>query len=639
MDAEIIEYELGRAGIAFTARRVDRREAFAEALDQFAPDIILSDFSLPGFDGMAALRLAQERRPGAPFIVVTGSINEETAVGCMREGAADYLLKSSLARIGPAVHAAIEREAARRQQSEAEAALRQSEANLRAIFESSREHLICVSQDGLVMAFNGAAARWLAGFGGRPLEEGAPLAECMPEAVGIDCLDLLQTGLAGESRIVERQVALGAGTPRWYEFAVTPVTDRGQVLSVCLGIADIEERKHAEEHYLRAERMEAVGRLAGGVAHEVNNMMTVIQGFGSFLLKGFARDDARRGEVDEILRAADRAASVTRQLLAFSRQQVLQPTPLDLGGVVQGIESMLRRLLGDACELEIRTAPSLGRVYADRSQLEQALVNLALNARDAMPTGGRLTIETAPVMLDDAYTRRRNGVRVTPGPYIMLAVADTGVGMDAPTLARVFEPFFTTKPVGQGTGLGLSTVYGIVKQSGGYVWPYSEPGLGTTFKVYLPLAAGDDPTDTAVVAGPAMPATGDEVVLVVEDEDIVRQLACRTLGSLGYTVLEARHGREALELLGRGPSRVRLVLSDVVMPEMGGRELGDRVSDGYPDVPILYMSGYTGEDVVQRGLLAPGAPFLAKPFTPEALGRKVRELIDRRLASAGDDVA
>jgi nitrogen-specific signal transduction histidine kinase len=409
------------------------------------------------------------------------------------------------------------------------------------------------------------------------------------------------------------------------------------VLGVCLGITDIEERKHAEEHYLRAERMEAVGRLAGGVAHEVNNMMTVIQGFGSFLYNGLPSKDPRRGEVSEILRAADRAASVTRQLLAFSRQQVLQPAPLELGGVVQGIESMLRRLVGDACQLETRTAPSLGRVYADRSQLEQVLVNLVLNARDAMPAGGQVTIETAPVMLDDAYVRRRAGVQISPGPYIMLAVTDTGTGMDGPTLARVFEPFFTTKPVGQGTGLGLSTVYGIVKQSGGYVWPYSEPGLGTTFKVYLPLAPGDATPELAASNGKVAPPHGSEVVLVVEDEDVVRQLACRTLDALGYTVLEARHGREALQLLGRGAGTVRLVLSDVVMPEMGGRELGDRVSDRYPGIPVLYMSGYTGDDVVQRGLLAPGAPFLAKPFTPDALGNKIRELLDRQVATPEDD--
>lgn len=628
MDAEIVEYELGRAGIAFAARRVDDRNGFLAALSGFEPDLILSDFSLPSFDGMSALRLAQEHRPSAPFIVVTGSINEETAVGCMQAGAADYLLKSSLARIGPAVRAALERAAARRQQLEAEAALRRSEANLRAIFESSREQLICVDRECRVLTFNGAAARWIEGFPVTPLREGAALAGCLPPELAEECRRLLEAAVGGEARTAERQVQRGVGEPRWYELAVTPVTDRGSVLGVCLGITDIEERKHAEEHYLRAERMEAVGRLAGGVAHEVNNMMTVIQGFGSFLQAGLPADDSRRSEVGEILRAADRAASVTRQLLAFSRQQVLQPTPLDLGGVVRGIESMLQRLIGDRCELQIRTAPSLGRVYADRSQLEQVLVNLALNARDAMPAGGRITIETAPVMLDESYVRRRGGVQITPGPYIMLAVSDTGTGMDAGTLARAFEPFFTTKPVGEGTGLGLSTVYGIVKQSGGYVWPYSEPGMGTTFKVYLPRVAAE-PGVTEVGEGLPAPAHGSELVLVVEDEDVVRQLACRTLGSLGYTVVEASHGGEALELLAAGSSGVRLVLSDVVMPGMGGRELGDRVSSSYPGIPILFMSGYTGEDVVQRGLLDPAAPFLPKPFTPDALGRKVRELLDR----------
>ncbi|MDQ2670334.1 MAG: response regulator, partial [Gemmatimonadota bacterium] len=583
------------------------------------------------------LRLAQEHRPSAPFIVVTGSINEETAVGCMKAGAADYLLKSSLARIGPAVHAALERGRARREQAEAEAALRRSEANLRAIFDSSREHLICVDRAGRVLTFNASAARWVTGFAGAELREGRPIADYLPEQLADDCRVLLDSALAGEARTIERQVPRGSGGPRWYEIAVTPVTDAAAVLGVCVGITDIEERKHAADHYLRAERMEAVGRLAGGVAHEVNNMMTVIQGFGTFLMHGLPGADPRRDEVAEILRAADRAASVTRQLLAFSRQQLLQPTLLDLSGVVQGVDGMLRRLLGDTHTLEIRTAPSLGRVHADRAQLEQVLVNLALNARDAMPAGGRLTIETSPVMLDESYVRRRTGVQIRPGPYIMLAVSDTGSGMDATTLARAFEPFFTTKPVGQGTGLGLSTVYGIVKQSGGYVWPYSEPGLGTTFKVYLPLAGSDEHRESVADNGGAAPSRGNEIVLVVEDEDVVRHLASRTLGSLGYTVLEARHGGEALQVLSRRDSGVQLVLSDVVMPGIGGRELGESVANAHPGLPILYMSGYTGEDVVQRGLLAPGAPFLPKPFTPDALGRKVREMLDHRHAHHGDN--
>jgi two-component system, cell cycle sensor histidine kinase and response regulator CckA len=404
------------------------------------------------------------------------------------------------------------------------------------------------------------------------------------------------------------------------------VSESGSVIGVCLSVVNIDERKRAEDHLRRAEKMQAVGRLAGGVAHEVNNMMTVILGFGDFLLRSLGPEDPRSDEAKEILRAAERAANVTRQLLAFSRQQVLQPRVLDLNGVVAGLQPMMGKILGVNHSLVARLSPMLGMVRADRGQLEQVLVNLVLNARDAMAEGGQLTIETSTVMLGEDYLRRRAEVQIPLGAYIMLAVNDTGHGMSPAVQARAFEPFFSTKPVGQGTGLGLSTVYGIVKQSGGYIWVYSEPGLGTTFKIYLPVAHGAH--DVVHEPPSIQSAGGNEAILVIEDEDVVRSLTCRILREHGYTVYEARQGQEGLECVARRSGEIRLVLSDVVMPEMGGRELGRLLAQLHPGLPVLYMSGYTGDDVVQRGLLDAAAPFQQKPFSPEGLTRKVREMLD-----------
>jgi two-component system cell cycle sensor histidine kinase/response regulator CckA len=338
--------------------------------------------------------------------------------------------------------------------------------------------------------------------------------------------------------------------------------------------------------------------------------------------------------VQEIIRAGARASDVTRQLLAYTRQQLLHPEPLDLNAVVRGVEKMLRRSLGEDNVLQLNLTEELGQIRADRGQLEQVLVNLILNARDALRERGRVTISTARTSLDEVYAQSHTGVSIPPGQYIRLAVTDTGMGMDAQIQARIFEPFFTTKPVGQGTGLGLSTVYGIVKQSEGFIWCYSEPGQGTTFKIYLPLA-GTRTTPVPPERRPVELRGGNETILVVEDEEVVRRLACRGLREQGYTVLEAKHGLEALAQVEQNHQAIDLVISDVVMPELSGRELGARLAVLRPELPILYMSGYTGDDVIQRGLLEPGVPFQQKPFTPEALARKVREMLDGRAAGRG----
>jgi two-component system cell cycle sensor histidine kinase/response regulator CckA len=755
MDAELVEYELERAHIPFLSRRVDSRDAFLEELESFKPDVILSDYTLPRFDGMTALSLARERAPSIPFLIVTGSVNEETAVGCMKAGATDYLLKSNLARIGPAIEAALERERAHAERIQAESALAASERRFRSLVQNSSDLVTIVAPDGTIRYASDSAER-IVGYPASTLV-GTTLLHYLDPADVTSVRGLLQDGAEGSSTSlpIEFRLRHADGTYVWLEAVGTnlladptiggivlnardvserkradralreseeryrdlfdnasdlvcmatpdgsllyvnkawqegtgysedeisqlqlldivhpdsrsiyqagltrvlsgerlnhvelvlvpksgaPITVEGNLSctfkdgqpAVVRGIyRDITERKRVEEHLRRAERMQAAGKLAGGVAHEVNNMMTGVIGFSEFLLRSLEPDDPRREDVEEVIRAGMRAADVTRQLLAFTRQQFLRPQVFELNAVVRDMEKMLRHSLGEDKHLDLRLSPEAGQIRADRGQLEQVLINLVLNARDAMSDHGRVTIETGSSLWDEAYAERHGGVELPLGTYALLAVSDTGCGMDHEMQARIFEPFFTTKPVGQGTGLGLSTVYGIVKQSGGFIWVYSEPQKGSVFKVYLPKAGTALEADLVLQQTPAIPQGGSETIMVIEDEDVVRHLATRGLRDHGYTVIQAKNGAEALQYIREHPDQVDLVISDVVMPEMGGRELGQHLALFEPDLPILYMSGYTGEDVVQRGLLDPGAPFQQKPFTPATLALKVRTMLDQR---------
>ncbi len=398
-------------------------------------------------------------------------------------------------------------------------------------------------------------------------------------------------------------------------------------------LVDVTERKRLEQMLSQAQKMEAVGRLAGGIAHDFNNLLTAILGYSNLLLARPEVTSSVRSNLEEIRRGAERAASLTQQLLAFSRKQILQPRLLSLARVVSGLEMMLRRVIGEDITLEIRTVPQLQAVRADQGQIEQVIVNLAVNARDAMPTGGRLTIETLNVDLDDRFVLQHVGSR--PGPHVLLSVVDTGCGMDAAVRARLFEPFYTTKGPGRGTGLGLATVYGIIKQSGGSIWVESEPGKGTAFRIYLPRVAApaiprEDPG--AVVADEG---SGSETVLVVEDEDAVRRLVCQALRERGYTVLDARNAEEAMELASDASRPFDLLLTDVVMPGLNGRELAERVARQRPGTGVLFMSGYTEDDVLRRGLHGSGIDYLQKPFTPADLARAVRAVLDRRLRATG----
>ncbi len=439
----------------------------------------------------------------------------------------------------------------------------------------------------------------------------------------------------GKGNNLEYRMRHKDGGWRTLESRASTIMKDGEVERLVIVNRDVTERKHLEEQFRQSQKMEAVGRLSGGVAHDFNNLLGVIIGYGEIVQEGTATDSPLRGCVDEMLKAGHRAASLTRQLLAFSRQQVMDPKVLDLNLVVKDMEKMLKRLISEDIQLKTDLDPALTRIKADQGQIEQVVMNLAVNARDAMPNGGELTLTTSNFYMDEDFVRRYP-YPVSVGDYVLLTVTDNGIGMDAATRARVFEPFFTTKEKGKGTGLGLSTVYGVVKQSGGYIEVQSEPGAGATFKIYLPKVEDAlDPQKQSTELPDSL--HGTETVLLVEDEIALRKLSRQLLELCGYQVLEAESGAEAVKVSREHTQAIHLLLTDVVMPGMSGRVLADQLVVQRPEMQVVYMSGYTGQTVGEHGVLAEGSYFLPKPFTREALARKVRRALDGRGALAGAD--
>jgi PAS domain S-box-containing protein len=509
--------------------------------------------------------------------------------------------------------------------------IQKSEKLVLALLESASQAIVCIDSSGLVVLANQRTEEMF----GYSREEllGACIDILLPEA---------KRGAhkrERESYFAKPHVRpMGIGMDLWArrksgkEFPVEVSLSNIETEEGTFGIAfvsDISQRKLLEEQLSHAQKMEAVGRLAGGVAHDFNNMLTVISGYTRMIVDELSPSDPMREYADEIGRAADRAGAITNQLLAFSRRQVIQPRVISVNGIVGQTEKMLRRLLGEDVQLNLRLHPEAGNIKADPNQIEQAIVNLAVNARDAMPRGGRITLETGKVHLDEHYSRTHLGVQ--PGNFVMIAMTDTGTGMDSATRQRIFEPFFTTKERGKGTGLGLATVYGMVKQSNGDIWVYSEPGKGTTFKLYFPEVA-EGATDEATPRLDRGSREGNETVLVVEDEKPVRELTVRMLRQLGYQVLSAASGAEAIEISKSYSGRIALLLTDVVMPEMSGRQLADVLLPMRPDMAVLYLSGYTEHTVIHHGVDS-AVDFLPKPFSRETLSKKLVEMIPKTGAS------
>ena len=627
-DAELLVRELGRIGFAVTWERVDSEAAMVRALDQQPWDLILSDFQMPGFGGPAALSLHKRRGLDTPFLIISGTINEEEAVESMKAGAHDFLSKTNLARLGPAVVRELRETQQRRAGRVADEQRRAAEERYRMLVERMPALTYLASTEtGRGPLFVSPQIHEMTGFTGEEwlADTGLWTRQIHPDDRDRVLGEVRRSSESGEPFVSTYRLQTRDGRTVWWHDEARPTRDPLARRLVLGFVTDVTEQKRLEAQLLQAQKMEAVGQLAGGVAHDFNNLLSVITGYSEMLLDEMGPNDPRVPRLTEIRRAAERAASLTRQLLAFSRKQVLQPRILDLNSIVTDTEKMLRRLIGENIDLVTVRGAALGRVRADPGQLEQIIMNLTVNARDAMPQGGRLTIETANREIDAAYTRDHPGAQT--GSFVMLSVADTGSGMDRATQARIFEPFFTTKEAGRGTGLGLSTVYGIVKQSGGYIEVDSEPGRGTTFRVLLPRTERAVDASVAAPAGDA-PGSGDETVLLVEDNAAVAAVFREVLEARGYRVLPAKDAAEAIEMVAAHTEPIHLLMTDMMMPGMSGRELAGRLKATRPEMKVLLVSGYAGGALPDQQALDPEEAFLQKPFSSEDLARKVRAVLE-----------
>ncbi|HVU00563.1 MAG TPA: ATP-binding protein [Polyangiaceae bacterium] len=614
--ADMRQYVMGLLRDHWSVEGASDGEAALESIARSQPDLILSDVMMPRLDGyglVKALRAAPATRT-IPVILLSARAGEEALVEGIDLGADDYLYKPFSAR-ELVVRVRSRLDAAQVRTS----ALRASETRFRRLAESGIIGITIVDRDGRILeaneAFLGMLGCSLSDLTAGRLEWKTLLA---PDSR----IPGPQPGVpgGGRSRPAERELLRKDGSRVPVLLALAPL-EQGE--SLCISL-DLSDRRRLQEQFRQAQKMEAIGRLAGGIAHDFNNVLSIILSYSEFIRQDIADGEPMKADVDEIRAAATRAADLTRQLLAFSRQQVLELRAISLNATVSGMEKMFRRLLGADVDLTLLLQDKPWLVQADPGQLGQVLLNLVVNARDAMPRGGKLTIETANVELDADYAEMHHDV--SPGRYAMLAVSDTGIGMDKETQARIFEPFFTTKEQGKGTGLGLATVFGIVKQSGGHIWVYSEPGLGTTFKVYLPRVT--DASERTASERPAPSATsGSETILLVEDDEQVRIIARTILRRAGYVVLDAPNGGEALLIAEQHRARIDLLVTDVVLPRMSGRQLAERLAILRPQMKTLFMSGYTDDAVLQHGILDSGVSYIQKPLTPNGLTTKVAEVL------------
>ncbi len=620
-DFRLLLRELSKGGYDVTAARVETADALRDALSGPPWDAVICDYSLPSFDALEALRMTRASGLDPVFIVVSGTIGEEAAVEVLKAGAHDFIVKGQLARLLPAMTRALGEAQGRREHRRSEQERRANETRFRQVVEASND---CIWEtDGQVrFTYLSPQCRDLVGY--KP-----------QELIGTALFDLVDPD--DVARIREAFESLGTDRDQFRGLEHRSRHKNGRLLAVesnCLAVKDergtlcgyrgltrdVTERKRLEDQFRQAQKMEAVGTLAGGIAHDFNNLLTTILGYAGLALRGLQPTDPLAKDLQEIQEAANQAALLTRRLLAFSRKEKVAPQSLDLPRVVERMDSVLRRLLGEDIALTIRGNGTTVRV--DPGQIEQVIINLAVNAHDAMMQGGRLAIDTADVAVAPG-----DPTDVPPGSYVVLTVSDDGAGMDAATQSRAFEPFFTTKPVGHGTGLGLSTVYGIVTQCGGHVRVSSEVGRGTTFRIYLPRIQEQGAPPVVDPASGSV-RTGSETVLVAEDEEPVRRLMRTTLEGAGYTVLEARDGAEALTLCDQNRATLRLVVTDVVMPRLDGAALGEWILSVDPSVKVLFVSGYDEDLLERKGIQLAAAGFLGKPFTAEALLLKVREALD-----------
>ncbi len=622
----LVSSKLAAEGLAAEVKCVDTREDFQAALDKGGYDLIIADFSLPDYDGISAMKLAQQKQPEIPILLVSGTIGEEAAIESLKAGAMDYVLKQWPERLVPAVRRALREAGERQSRLRAESALARRESRFRALSENALDVVSVLDQQGN-FTYNSPSVERVLGYKPEELQGQNAFALIHEEDLSAAQEEFRQTvEFPGMTRTAKFRVRHRDGTWRHFETICKSMLNEPEIAGVVVNSRDVSERHRLEEQLWHSQKMEAIGQLAGGVAHDFNNILTVIQGHAS-MLRTASLSSPSSSSVDQIYLAAERAAGLTRQLLTFSRRQMMQPKILDLNGVVSNMTKMMGRLLGEDIALQFSYAPGQPSVRADEGMLQQILLNLAVNSRDAMPAGGKLGVEISVRELGEADMGKHPERRA--GRYVRLSVSDTGSGIPADILPRIFEPFFTTKAVGKGTGLGLATVYGIVKQHQGWIEVESQVGQGTTFHIFLPASreAGLKPDETTTIIE-ALPG-GTETILLVEDEQPVRDLVRGVLAGRGYRVLEAASGVQALEVWRRHKDEIDLLFTDIVMPDgMTGRDLAEKVQAEKPGLKAIFTSGYSAEIIGKDFILQEGLNYLQKPFLPHKLAHAIRKCLD-----------
>lgn len=631
-DAELLRAELRRGGFQIECSRVETEVALVEMLETQRWDLVLSDFAMPRFNGLHAFEVFRRFELDIPFIFVSGALGEERAVEAMRAGARDYFVKNNLKRLPLAIRRELAEAETRRRQRDAEAVAQREQARLAMAVEASGAGVFEYRASPGTSYCSPRVAEIL-GYPSGEIPKDASIVEWVRSRVHPDDDRLVvQTYRDFAERRCERytcELRLRHRSGAWVDVSVLAQAvereDDGRPTFVVGVLHDLTEHRRLEEQFRQSQKLEAVGRLAGGIAHDFNNLLTVILNFGELVAESLEPSTTAHEDVASILHAAQRAAALTSQLLAFSRRQPISPKVVVIDQIISDVERILRRVVGEDVDIVTHAPEDLWAVRVDPASLEQVILNLAVNARDAMPSGGRLTIETRNEVIDDTYGRTR-GLDIAPGEYVLMAVSDTGEGMDEATRQRVFEPFFTTKEVGRGTGLGLSTCFGIVTQAKGYIEVESTLRVGTTFRIHLPRVH-EATQDLTFVEEPRV-LDGDETIVLVEDDVDVRRLAARVLTGRGYRVLAFGSAEDALSALESSDETIHLLLTDVVMPKTNGPELAARILALRPETEVLFMSGHAADIVEDSGELTIAERLLQKPFTPSLLARRVRQVLD-----------
>lgn len=625
-DAHLLLYSLAKAGYKPSHALVQNAAGMRQQLGAQPWDLIISDYVIPGFGGLAALEVLKQSGFDIPFIIVSGKIGEDVAVESLIAGANDYLLKDRLTRLGPAIDRALKEAAQKRKRKQAEEALRESEERYRRLVESCPDGMFITTQSEMIFV-NPAGVELLGASS--PIELiGKPILEFVESNYRDLVEEHLRQALEGsDGPLLEHKMVRTDGAGILVETIARHIQYHGES-AVQLLCRDVSSRKQMEQQLVNAQKMDAIARLAGGVANDFNNLFTVITGYGGLIRSGLDPDDPLQKDLQQIIQSTERAIGLTNQLLALSRKKAVAPESLDLNVVIDEVFSLISRLAGEKTECEFKREVDLGLVKADRGQVGTMIVNLALHARDAMPHGGKIVLETANLKTDRNISM--SDVSLHPGEYVVLSISDTGLGLPDEEVQHVFEPFFGSAEPGRNTGLGLATVYAIVKQHGGQIFCASEMGKGSTFRIFLPR---HHPVVVPPVSKTPVPEKEHSAVLVVEDEEVLREFAQLILRKNGYHVYAARDGVEALEVLREAAGNVDLVFTDVVMPRMSGAELSKRMQRTNPQIPVIFTSGYPRTILAEAGLQDRGLEFLQKPYTSQVLLNKIKDVLGSKKIS------